>query len=319
MGDKMLEKVTVKSLIDQFKMECITGAKFLDRQVTRSVLSRPSVEIFGNYFDYYENDRVQIIGSKEEAIFESLKPEMKKAIVESLFKPNPPVFIFTGRKPRPFTEFLEASKKYQIPILKWDRPTTLAMGELSSFLEDQLAERKRIHGVMMEVSGVGVLLIGKSATGKSEAAIELIKRGHALIADDSVEVIQKGKGAVLATAPKLIRRLMEVRGLGLIDVVDLFGVGAYRKRATISICCKLERWDQETSFNRLGAEMEYYRIFDTDIPQVSIAVLPGRNIATMIEIACQNWRLKSFGRDAAKQFMEKQKRIVEGKSDGDEF
>ncbi|HEY8445417.1 MAG TPA: HPr(Ser) kinase/phosphatase [Bacilli bacterium] len=308
----MIEEITVLDVVNELGLEVIHGEEYLDRPITRSVLSRPGVEIFADYFSFYERDRIQIIGSKEYNIFLMLNMDARKDRIMNLFAGNPPAFIFTKHVVTVPDEFIEASIKFKIPILKTQQTTTPFMSNLSSYLAEELAVKKSIHGVMMDIKGVGVLIMGKSFVGKSESALELLYRGHTLVSDDRVIVSQKEVGTVIASAPKLTERLMEVRGLGIIDVVDLFGVRAYRKKKRVMLIVRLVDWDKSNSYSRLGVEEETEKIFDTELPRVTIPVQPGRNIATLIEVAAMNWRLKSFGRNVAKEFVDKLDRIVKG-------
>jgi HPr kinase/phosphorylase len=241
-----------------------------------------------------------------------LSEEDQTKRLEKLFKGNPPAFIFTRHVQDITKDFIEFSRIYQIPVLKSMQTTTALIGDLSNYLSEAAADRKSVHGVMMDINGVGVLIKGKSFVGKSESALELLNRGHTLVSDDRVEVFQKEVGAVFGSTPKMTERLMEVRGLGLIDVVDLFGVKAFRKKKKVMLIVELVKWDQSNSYNRLGLDEETELIFDTVIPKVTIPVQPGRNIATLIEVAAMNWRLKSFGRNVAKEFVEKLNKIVKG-------
>ncbi len=308
----MSEIVTIKDCIEELKLEVVSGSSFLDREVKRSVLSRPGVEIYADYFTFYEHDRIQIIGSKEYNLLTMLDDSDQEKRIEKLYIGNPPAFIFTRHVSVIPPKFLELSEKYQIPVLRTEQTTTAVIGDLSNFLSEAAADRKSIHGVMMDINGVGVLIKGKSFVGKSESALELLNRGHTLVSDDRVEVFQKEVGVVFGSTPKMTERLMEVRGLGLIDVVDLFGVNAFRRKKKVMLIVELVKWDQAHSYNRLGLEEETEQLFDTLIPKVTIPVQPGRNIATLIEVAAMNWRLKSFGRNVAREFVEKLNKAVKG-------
>lgn len=308
----MGELITVGNCVEELKLEVISGEEYLAREVKRTVLSRPGVEIYADYFTFYEHDRIQIIGSKEYNLLTMLSEEEQSKRLEKLFMGNPPAFIFTKHVQDIPNDFIEYSKKYQIPILKSMQTTTALIGDLSNYLSETAAIRKSVHGVMMDINGVGVLIKGKSFVGKSESALELLNRGHTLVSDDRVEIFQKEVGAVFGSTPKMTERLMEVRGLGLIDVVDLFGVKAFRKKKKVMLIVELVKWDQSNSYNRLGLDEETELLFDTLIPKVTIPVQPGRNIATLIEVAAMNWRLKSFGRNVAKEFVEKLNKIVKG-------
>ncbi|HHU56019.1 MAG TPA: HPr(Ser) kinase/phosphatase [Acholeplasmataceae bacterium] len=308
----MNEEVTIKDIVEELELEVISGEEYLDRRVTRSVLSRPGVELFADYFSFYERDRIQIIGSKEFNIYLMLNDDEKKDRVTNLFAGDPPAFVFTKHVVTIPDEFIEASKTFKIPILKTQQTTTPFISNLSSYLAEELAVKKSIHGVMMDINGVGVLITGKSFVGKSESALELLHRGHTLVSDDRVIVSQKEVGTIIGCAPKLTRRLMEVRGLGIIDVIDLFGVRSYRHKKRVMLIIRLVDWDKANSYNRLGVEEETEKIFDTVLPRVTIPVQPGRNIATLIEVAAMNWRLKTYGRNAAKEFVDKLDQLVKG-------
>ena len=310
----MAEVVTIKDCIEELGLQVLSGYDYLNREIKRSVLSRPGVEIYADYFTFYEHDRIQIIGSKEYNLLTMLKEEEQLKRIEKLFAGEPPAFIFTKHVVNIPQEFMRFSETYKIPVLKSEQTTTALIGDLSNFLAEAAADRKNIHGVMMDINGVGVLIKGKSFVGKSESALELIYRGHTLVSDDRVEVFQKEVGVVFGQTPKMTERLMEVRGLGLIDVVDLFGVKAFRKKKRIMLIVELVKWDQSNNYNRLGLEEETEKIFDTVIPKVTIPVQPGRNTATLIEVAAMNWRLKSFGRNVAKEFVDKLNKIVKGEA-----
>ena len=301
----MIQKVLVKDVVENLRMQVLFGENYLTNEVTKSMTSRPGVEIYSDYFEFYEANRIQVIGTKELNLFFMINDEQKKIRVDKLFAALPPAFIFTGNVKEIPNVFFESAKKYNIPILKTKLRTTALIGKIGTYLSEQLAEKKTIHGVMLDIHGVGVLLKGKSFVGKSETALELIKRGHTLISDDSVELIRKEDGEVLASSLSLTERLMEVRGLGIVDVVDLFGVKAYRNKKRVMLVVELVRYQEGMKIDRLGIDQEKDTIFDIEIPKVTIYVMPGRNLATLVEVAAMNWKLKSFGRDAAKEFIEK--------------
>lgn len=301
----MIQKVTIKNVVENLKMEVLFGNEYLDREVTKSMTSRPGVEIYSDYFDFYESTRIQVIGTKELNLFYMISDEQKRIRVKKLFSYNPPAFIFTGNVSMIPDVFFEVAEEYNVPILKTKLRTTALISQLSQYLSEELAERKTTHGVMLDINGVGVLLTGKSFVGKSETALELIKRGHALISDDSVELVRKDDNTILAVSPKLTERLMEIRGLGIIDVVDLFGVKAFRNKKQVKLVVELIKYQEGMKIDRLGIDQEYESIFDIDIPKVKIYVMPGRNLATLVEVAAMNWKLKSYGNNAALNFVNK--------------
>ena len=309
----MISKITVKQVVEFLKMEVINGEEYLDRKVTRSMTSRPGVEIYSDYFEFYESSRIQVIGTKEINLFYMLNDEQKESRINKLFELDPPAFVFTGNVNEFPEQFIKASSKYQIPLLKTKLRTTAFIGQIGQYLSEELAERTTIHAVMLDINGVGVLLKGKSFVGKSETALELIKRGHALVSDDSVELVRKEDGTILAFSPVLTERLMEIRGIGIIDVVDLFGVKAFRNRKNVTLVVELVKYQEGMKIDRLGISQQTETLFDVEIPKATIYVQPGRNLATLIEVAAMNWKLKTFGKDAAKDFVNKLDSIVNKK------
>jgi len=308
----MFNKITVRDCVEALKLEVINGSDFLDTKIERSNLSRPGVEIYAGYFDFYEYSRIQVLGTKENNLFYMLEKEVRLERVEKLFAPHPPAFVFTKNVQTIPQEFIDASNKYRIPILRSHDRTTLTVSTLGYYLTEELAERKTMHGTMMDINGVGVMITGKSRMGKSETALELLERGHTLVCDDSVEVEEPYGGMLIATCPKTIERMLEVRGIGIVDVVELFGVKAFRNKKKLMLIVELVKWTEDLQIDRLGLEEKFEKIFDTMVPKVTIYVLPGRNIATQVEVACMNWRLKSFGKNTSLDFINRINGIVKG-------
>ena len=216
-------KMSLFDLKNELGFEVIWGNEYLNRTVSRAMTSRPGVELYSDYFNYYEYERIQIIGSKELALFNMLENEDKIARTEKLFSFNPPAFIFSKNVDAP-KEFIQAAIKFRIPIFKSHFTTSILISNITAVLNEGLAERKSVHGVMLDVNGVGVIITGKSGIGKSETALELIKRGHLLIADDRVDIYQKEPGTIIGEAPKVTEKLMEIRGIGIVNVVDLLAL-----------------------------------------------------------------------------------------------
>lgn len=211
-------------------------------------------------------------------------------------------------------ELIEASEKSNVPVLRSPLKTTRLSSRLTNFLESKLAPTTAVHGVLVDIYGVGVLITGKSGVGKSETALELVKRGHRLIADDCVEIRQEDRDTLVGSAPELIRHLLEIRGLGIIDVMTLFGAGAVRSHKRISLVIDLELWDPNKQYDRLGLDEEKMKILDAELTKLTIPVRPGRNLAVIIEVAAMNFRLKRMGFNAAEQFTNKLADVIE---DGD--
>ncbi|KAA6450782.1 HPr(Ser) kinase/phosphatase [Bacillus swezeyi] len=307
-----MPKVRTKDVMDQFKLELISGEEGINRPITMSDLSRPGLEMAG-YFTYYPKERVQLLGKTEITFFEKLPQKEKKQRMLSLCTEITPAIILSRDLPIP-PELIAASEENGVPVLRSPLKTTRLTSRLTNFLESQLAPTTAIHGVLVDVYGVGVLIIGKSGVGKSETALELVKRGHRLVADDCVEIRQEDQDTLIGSAPELIEHLLEIRGLGIINVMTLFGAGAVRSFKRITLVMSLELWEQGKQYDRLGLEEEKMKIIDTDIPKLTIPVRPGRNLAVIIEVAAMNFRLKRMGLNAAEQFTNKLADVIE---DGD--
>ncbi|ARA87351.1 HPr(Ser) kinase/phosphatase [Bacillus sp. GM2] len=304
-----MPKVRTKDVMDKFKLELISGEEGINRPITMSDLSRPGLEMAG-YFTYYPKERVQLLGKTEITFFEKLPEEEKKQRMLSLCTGITPAIILSRDLPIP-PELIEASEENGVPVLRSPLKTTRLTSRLTNFLESQLAPTTAIHGVLVDVYGVGVLIIGKSGVGKSETALELVKRGHRLVADDCVEIRQEDQDTLIGSAPELIEHLLEIRGLGIINVMTLFGAGAVRSFKRITLVMSLELWEQGKQYDRLGLEEDTMKIIDTDVPKLTIPVRPGRNLAVIIEVAAMNFRLKRMGLNAAEQFTHKLADVIE--------
>lgn len=304
-----MAKVRTKDVMEQFNLELISGEEGINRPITMSDLSRPGIEIAG-YFTYYPRERVQLLGKTELSFFEQLPEEEKKQRMDSLCTDVTPAIILSRDMPIP-QELIDASEKNGVPVLRSPLKTTRLSSRLTNFLESRLAPTTAIHGVLVDIYGVGVLITGKSGVGKSETALELVKRGHRLVADDCVEIRQEDQDTLVGNAPELIEHLLEIRGLGIINVMTLFGAGAVRSNKRITIVMNLELWEQGKQYDRLGLEEETMKIIDTEITKLTIPVRPGRNLAVIIEVAAMNFRSKRMGLNAAEQFTNKLADVIE--------
>ncbi|UJE02662.1 HPr(Ser) kinase/phosphatase [Bacillus subtilis] len=304
-----MAKVRTKDVMEQFNLELISGEEGINRPITMSDLSRPGIEIAG-YFTYYPRERVQLLGKTELSFFEQLPEEEKKQRMDSLCTDVTPAIILSRDMPIP-QELIDASEKNGVPVLRSPLKTTRLSSRLTNFLESRLAPTTAIHGVLVDIYGVGVLITGKSGVGKSETALELVKRGHRLVADDCVEIRQEDQDTLVGNAPELIEHLLEIRGLGIINVMTLFGAGAVRSNKRITIVMNLGLWEQGKQYDRLGLEEETMKIIDTEITKLTIPVRPGRNLAVIIEVAAMNFRLKRMGLNAAEQFTNKLADVIE--------
>jgi HPr kinase/phosphorylase len=299
----MSKKIKVSDLVNKFQMEVFSGAEGLKRTIDVADLCRPGLEMAG-YFEYHPEERVQILGKTELAFFERLSDEDRKDRMQRLCRESTPCIVVTRGLDVPI-ELMAASNATGLPVLRSNVNTTTLAGQITDFLEHKLAPSTTIHGVLVDVYGIGMLISGSSGIGKSETALELVKRGHRLIADDAVEIRQTAENVLIGNAPELIKHLLEIRGVGIINVMTLFGAGAVRNNTKINVVVKLETWQQDKQYDRLGLDEETTRIIDTDIPLVTIPVRPGRNLAVIIEVAAMNYRLKRMGYNAALQFTNK--------------
>lgn len=304
-----LPKVRTKDLYEKFQLELISGEEGINRPITTSDISRPGIEVAG-YFEFYPAERVQLLGKTELSFFAEL-PEHEKALrMERLCTDITPAIIITRGLEVP-VELIEAAERESVPVLRSTMKTTRLSSRLTNFLESKLAPTTAVHGVLVDIYGIGVLITGKSGVGKSETALELVKRGHRLVADDCVEIRQEDQDTLVGTSPELIEHLLEIRGLGIINVMTLFGAGAVRSNKKISLVISLETWDAKKQYDRLGLDEERMKIIDTEVTKLTIPVRPGRNIAVIIEVAAMNYRLKRMGVNAAQQFTERLSEVID--------
>lgn len=299
----MPKKLRVEQLVQPYQLEVISGAEGLKREIKTSDISRPGLEMAG-FFDYYPSERVQLLGRTELTFFSNLPSEQKKERMLLLCHEETPCIIVTRNLDVP-KALLDASNKTGVPVLRSSASTTTLFSRITDFLEGKLAPRTTMHGVLVEIYGIGVLITGSSGIGKSETALELVKRGHRLVADDAVEIRQTADNTLIGNAPELIRHLLEIRGLGIINAMTLFGAGAVRNFKKITMVARMEAWQQDRQYDRVGLDEETIRIIDTELPVLTIPVRPGRNLAVIIEVAAMNYRLKRMGYNAALHFSNK--------------
>lgn len=309
----MSNKVTIKDLVQHFDLEVLSGWEGLNREVSVADLYRPGLELTG-FFNFYPAERLQLLGKTELAYIQGMPRNERIERFQKLCDPKVPAFIITRGIEVP-AELLHAAKENKVPIVRTKMATTRFSSKLTNYLEKWLAPTTTVHGVLVDVYGIGVLITGKSGIGKSETALELVKRGHRLVADDAVEIIQTEEGSLVGHAPELIRYLLEIRGLGIINVMTLFGAGAVRDKKKISLAIKLEAWQEKRQYDRLGLDEERIRIMDTELPQLTIPVRPGRNLAVIIEVAAMNFRLKRLGYNAAQHFVQMLGEAIEDTED----
>ena len=265
-------------------------------------VNRPGLEL-NRFYDYYDSRRIIIFGNAETAFLKSLSPKERYDVLDEIFSKKPPAAII-ARNIEPMSELMDAVKKNEIPLLRTPETTSSLVASLVAYMNVELAPRITRHGVLVEVYGEGILLVGDSGVGKSETAIELIKRGHRLIADDAVEIRRVSARSLVGQAPKNIRHFIELRGIGIINARRIFGMGAVKLTEKIDMVINLEIWDNQKVYDRMGIDSEYTEILGIKVPVLTIPVKPGRNLAIIIEVAAMNNRQKKMGYNAAQELMQ---------------
>lgn len=296
--------ITFGEIIKEFSLEVIYGPDGYEEMELKSTdINRPGLQLSG-FFDYFDNSRAEVVGKVETTFLDTLSPEDRAARFDVLLSKNIPFLIFTRSLPV-YPEVVEIAKKYNTPIFRTHHVTSNFMAALISYLNVQLAPRITRHGVLVEVYGEGILLLGESGIGKSETAIELVKRGHRLIADDAVELKKVSSRSIVGSAPEIIRHFIELRGIGIVDVRRIFGMGSVKLTEKIDLVINLELWKEGKEYDRFGEETQYMDILGIQIPSLVVPVKPGRNLAVIIEVAAMNNRHKKMGYNAAKDLSDR--------------
>ena len=296
--------VSLKKLTEKVSLDVVYTPKGLEEiNVEIAEVNRPGLFLAG-YYDYFDKLRLQILGLAEMNFLSGLSAEKRYERLDQLFSQQPPaVIVCRSEELEPFPEMLELAQKHGVALLRSNEITCTLMGSLISVLNLELAPRITRHGVLVEVYGEGILILGDSGVGKSETAIELVKRGHRLIADDAVELRRVSYRKILGTAPANIRHFIELRGIGIINVARVFGIGSVRSSVEVEMVVQLEPWDRTKNYDRTGLETEYYDILGVKVPSMLIPVMPGRNLAVILETAAINNRQKEMGYNAAKELL----------------
>ena len=296
----MVSSVTLEKLVDKMKLKNLTPEiDISDKKVVTSEINRPALQLTG-YFDHFYSQRVQIIGYVEYTYLENLPREKKLPVYDKFLSYRVPCVIYTTMT-EPDEDMLRLAKKYEVPIFVTKVTTSDFMAEIIRWLNVELAPCISIHGVLVDVYGEGILIMGESGIGKSEAALELIKRGHRLVTDDVVEIRKVSDETLIGTAPDITRHFIELRGIGIIDVKTLFGVESVKNTQSIDLVIKLEEWDRDKEYDRLGLEEEYTEFLGNRVVCHSLPIRPGRNLAVIVESAAVNHRQKKMGYNAAKE------------------
>ena len=283
------------------ELEILAGAGGLQRRITIPYIQKTGLALAG-FEEYLHPGRVLIFGESEIRYLEGLGPEGRRASIRRALSRNVPCIIITSGFVAP-AEVLHEADTAAVPILRTPLQTAAAIAKVTAMLEDHLAVREVIHGVLLDILGLGVLIVGESGIGKSECALDLVVRGHRLVADDTVEVRRRAETVLLGACPALTRYHMEIRGLGVINVKDLFGVASIRASKRIELIVNLERWEPGREYERLGLDERYYEILGLQIPLVRMPVAPGRNVAILVEVAARNQLLRTRGHHAARELV----------------
>ncbi len=290
--------VSLEKVIREMKLEKLY---YPDKEILIETadVNRPGLQITG-FFDYFDPSRIQILGMVENTYLTGLSAEVRYKSLKRLFEKHISAMILT-RNGNASAEMLKLAEEYETPVLRTAQPTSYFTSTLNAYLSFELAPRITRHGVLVEIYGQGVLILGESGVGKSETAVELIKRGHRLVADDAVEIKKVSSKTLIGVSPDIIRHFIEIRGIGIVDVKNIFGMGAVKDSENIDMIIHLETWDRNKQYDRLGLVDEYTNILGLDIPSLTIPVRPGRNLAVIFEVAAMNNRQKRMGYNAAEE------------------
>lgn len=310
MGEEKFS-IPLSKVVDEFRFEKLhTSEDYEDILITCADVNRPGLQIAG-FFDYFDNNRIQILGKVELTYLSQFPYEKRYKLLKPLFEQKVPVIIITrGMQAGP--EILELAKEHNVTVLRGEQSTSTILSSLISYLNVQLAPRITRHGVLVEVYGEGILIMGESGVGKSEAAIELLKRGHRLVADDAVEIKRVSERTLVGSSPDIIRHFVELRGIGIIDIKEIFGIGAVKDTESIDLIIHLEPWVEGKQYDRLGMVDEYTNVMGINIPSLTVPVKLGRNLAVIIEVAAMNNRQKRMGYNAAVELNNRLMREMQG-------
>lgn len=315
----MKQTLKLRKLVNDLDLEILAGEKGIDFTVGVEMISRPGFEILG-YYQFADPNRLMLIGVQESNFLASKDEATRRKMIEGLFELKPPAFIFPVNEEveQVLPIFKEFGNQYDLPVLRSGLNTTPLNSKLYVYLHKELSPKIGVHGVLLDIHGMGTLITGSSGIGKSETALELIKRGHILVSDDLVEIYESTAGNLVGSAPNILRRYLEIRGIGIVDVISMFGSGAYRESKKINMVVELEAWQKGKEYDRLGISTQMVKYFNTEVPKITIPVLPGRNIATLVESAAMNEKLKNLGYNAAITFTQSVSALAKGEVDDED-
>jgi len=307
-----VKKISVESFFQQSKerlrLTSLLDVDMRSRSIVSVDINRMGMGLTG-YLKWFPFHRLQIIGKTEIHYLETLKPALRQKTLRTIFSKKMPCVVVTHKMKTP-ADVLAAAQKYQVPVFTTPTPTTKFISEISVYLEEEFAPETTQHGTLMDIYGVGILILGSSGIGKSECALDLVERGHRLVADDLVYMKRLANRIVMGSRSEIIKHHMEIRGLGIINVESLFGIGAIRDKKRIELVVRLEEWDNKKEYDRLGLTPATHKIFDVDLPTCVIPVRPGRNLAVIIEVAAMNHRSMKMGYFTAQEFADRVGRIM---------
>jgi HPr kinase/phosphorylase len=299
---------------ERFKLAPLNGERGFDNRIRDKNLHRPGLALAG-YVELFTYDRVQLMGNTESRYLNSLTAAQRKVAFTTLLEFKIPCIILTNNNTLE-PELLEAAAAKNVPIFKTPFETTKIVYFLADFLDDQFSPQMVLHGSLVDVYGIGVLLIGRSGIGKSEIALDLIERGHRLVADDVVMVTRKGEGILMGAGTDLVKHFMEIRGLGLLDVRSMFGIRAIRFQKRVEIVVELEDWKPNHDYTRTGLDGETIAIMEVEIPLVKLPIFPGKNVTVITEVIALNYLLRHYGYDAAREFAKHLEGVIGEKKKG---
>ncbi|TKJ34371.1 HPr(Ser) kinase/phosphatase [bacterium (candidate division B38) B3_B38] len=299
--------IKVRELLSEeaapLQLRLIAGKRGLKREITVPRIQKPGLALLGD-IEYLRSGRIQILGASEINYLEKLSTSERSRVLHKICSYGVACFIVT-KELKPPIELVEQANRFDIALLQTPLVSSVCIDKVTDFLDNRLAPRTSLHGDLMDVYGIGVLIIGESGIGKSECALDLIVRGHRLVADDMIEIKRRAGNILMGSGPELIRHQMELRGLGLISIKDLFGVASIRYEKMVDLVVLLERWDEEQKYDRLGIDEKQYEILGVKVPLIRMPVAPGRNISILIEVAARNHLLKLKGYHAARDFVDR--------------
>lgn len=297
-----IKKIKAGEFAKALELELVSGFDDMMIELSTVNVNRPGLQLAG-FFDYFATDRIQLIGNAELHYLASLSEEIRIVRLDTFFSHKVPCLIMS-RNHEPSEEIVRAAEKYACPIFRSAKVTTPLTNSIVMFLNRELAPSVTKHAGLIDVYGMGVMIVGRSGIGKSETALELIKRGHRLVADDSV-IVKQVNGNLIGSCPEIIKNFMELRGVGIIDVRAIYGIGAIMDEKSIDLVVELEEWDENKVYDRLGDEHGICEILDVKVPKIVVPVKPGRNLSIIVEVAARNTRLKAAGYDAALELIKR--------------